>query len=49
MKKPNTRNVLLDPMAREIGFSWYQESTGKIWWTLVTGGPGLSQEAVMVE
>jgi|TARA_B100001059_G_scaffold230583_1_gene265007 uncharacterized protein YkwD len=49
MKKPNTRNVLLDPMAREIGFSWYQESTGKIWWTLVTGGPGLNQEAVMVE
>lgn len=49
MKKPNTRLVILDPMAREIGFSWYQEPSGKIWWTLVTGGPGLNQNAVKVE
>ncbi|HMO06798.1 MAG TPA: CAP domain-containing protein, partial [Paracoccaceae bacterium] len=30
--------ILLDPTAREMGFSWFQESNGKIWWTLVTGG-----------
>ena len=24
--------------ALELGFSWYQEPSGKIWWTLVVGG-----------
>ncbi|MEF3045990.1 CAP domain-containing protein [Pseudotabrizicola sp. L79] len=38
MKQPDTRDVLLDPAAREMGFAWYQEPSGKIWWTLVTGG-----------
>lgn len=38
MKSPDMRNVILDPAAREIGFAWYQETAGKIWWTLVTGG-----------
>lgn len=33
----DTRDVLLDPTAREMGFSFYQEPNGKIWWTLVTG------------
>lgn len=37
MKKPDTRNVILSPAARKLGFSWYQERNGKIWWTLVTG------------
>ncbi len=37
MQDPAQRTVILDPNAREIGFSWYQEQTGKIWWTLVTG------------
>lgn len=35
MREPNTRAVLLDPDATEMGFSWFQESNGKIWWTLV--------------
>ncbi|MEL6957425.1 MAG: CAP domain-containing protein [Pseudomonadota bacterium] len=35
MREPNTRDVLLDPSANEMGFSWFQESNGKIWWTLV--------------
>jgi uncharacterized protein YkwD len=39
MQQPDTRNVLLDPEARDLGFSFYQESGGKIWWTLVTGTP----------
>jgi uncharacterized protein YkwD len=36
-RQPDTRAVILDPAARFIGFSWYQESNGKIWWTMVTG------------
>lgn len=38
MAQPDTRDVVLDPAAREIGFAWYQEQNGKIWWTLMTGG-----------
>lgn len=38
MKSPDMRNVILDPAARDLGFAWYQEPAGKIWWTLVTGG-----------
>jgi uncharacterized protein YkwD len=34
----DTRAVIMDPMAREMGFAWFQEGNGKIWWTLVTGG-----------
>ena len=37
MKDENTRRVLLDRKAVEMGFSWYQEVSGKIWWTLVLG------------
>ena len=40
MENPDTRRDLLDKRAREMGFSWYQEFSGKIWWTLVLGsGP----------
>ncbi len=38
MEKADTRDVILDRNARNLGFSWYQERNGKIWWTLVTGG-----------
>jgi uncharacterized protein YkwD len=37
MAQPDTRDVIMDPAARELGFAWFQESNGKIWWTLVTG------------
>jgi uncharacterized protein YkwD len=37
MKDPNTRSVLLEPGALLMGFAWYQEANGKIWWTLMTG------------
>lgn len=37
MDQPDTRAIILDPRARNIGFAWYQEQSGKIWWTLVTG------------
>ncbi|WP_299786752.1 CAP domain-containing protein [uncultured Marivita sp.] len=39
MEAENTRTVILDPSAREMGFSWYQESNGKIWWNLILAAP----------
>ena len=38
MAQADTRDVILDPTAREAGFAWFQEENGKIWWTFVTGG-----------
>lgn len=38
MAQVDTRAVIMDPTARDLGFAWYQEPGGKIWWTLVTGG-----------
>ncbi len=38
MEQPDTRRVILDPDARRLGFSWFQESNGKLWWTMVLGG-----------
>ena len=38
MAEADTRDVILNPAAREIGFAWFQEESGKIWWTLVLGG-----------
>ena len=32
------RSVILDSRATQIGFSWFQEDNGKIWWTLEVGG-----------
>ncbi len=37
MEQPDTRAIILDPNARRLGFAWFQEPNGKIWWTLVTG------------
>ena len=37
MSEPSTREIIMDPQARELGFAWFQEPTGKIWWTMVTG------------
>lgn len=37
MEQPPTRTVILDTRARNMGFDWYQEQSGKIWWTLVMG------------
>ncbi|MEM8632700.1 MAG: CAP domain-containing protein [Pseudomonadota bacterium] len=41
MDDPNTRGVILSPDANTLGIAWYQESTGKIWWTMVLGRQGL--------
>lgn len=37
MADADTRNVLMQADVREIGFSFFQENSGKIWWCLVTG------------
>jgi uncharacterized protein YkwD len=37
MEAPDTRAILLEPAAREMGFAFFQESNGKIWWTMNTG------------
>ena len=37
MATRDTRDVLMDPAATNLGFNWYQEPSGKIWWTLLTG------------
>ncbi len=39
MEVPSTRDVILNPEAREMGFAWFQEENGKIWWTLVIAKP----------
>lgn len=37
MAKPDTRAVIMDPSARLVGFAWFQEPSGKLWWTMLTG------------
>lgn len=39
MEQDDTRAVILDPNAQNMGFAWFQEKGGKIWWTLVLGQP----------
>jgi uncharacterized protein YkwD len=42
MEDPVNRGIVLDPAARDMGFDFYQDPSGKIWWALEIGGPGLS-------
>ena len=37
MEQPDERSIILDARATDLGFAWFQEKNGKIWWTLVTG------------
>lgn len=37
MEQPDTRAIILAPDARRMGFAWFQEPAGKIWWTLILG------------
>ncbi|WP_114967030.1 CAP domain-containing protein [Alkalilacustris brevis] len=39
MQDRETRSVLLDPEARDMGFNFHQDPNGKLWWVLVTGNP----------
>ncbi|MBM3604126.1 MAG: CAP domain-containing protein [Alphaproteobacteria bacterium] len=36
MSTRDTRDVIMDPAATQLGFSWYKEPSGKFWWTLLT-------------
>jgi len=45
LDRRDTRAILLDPRAREIGFAWYQDSNGKLWWVLTTGTSVAGQPA----
>lgn len=38
MEEKGSSDVVLDPAARDLGFAFFQEPNGKIWWTMVTGG-----------
>jgi len=37
MEQPDTRRVILSPDAKRLGFAWFQEDNGKLWWTLIMG------------
>lgn len=38
MQTRDTRDILMDPRARELGIGWFQEQTNKIWWVVLVGG-----------
>ncbi len=45
MAQEDTRAVILEPNARLMGFAWYQEKSGKLWWTLSMGSdPSVTQQ-----
>jgi uncharacterized protein YkwD len=37
MGQQDTRDVILSAQATRLGLSWFQEESGKIWWTMVLG------------
>lgn len=37
VSQPDTRAVIMDTKATDLGFAWFQEPNGKIWWTMVLG------------
>ena len=37
---PTALGVMLNSRATSIGFSWFRESNGKLWWVQMVGGPG---------
>lgn len=37
MGQQDTRDVILSAAATKLGLSWFQEQSGKIWWTMVLG------------
>lgn len=43
MQEEGPRAVILDRNARQMGFAFFQEPNGKIWWVLNTGVGGSSE------
>ncbi len=37
MEEQGSREILLDANAADMGFAWYQENSGRLWWVLNTG------------
>lgn len=37
MEEDSTRAIIMNPEARYMGISWFQEPNGKIWWTQIFG------------
>ncbi|MEM8850741.1 MAG: CAP domain-containing protein [Pseudomonadota bacterium] len=37
MQEAGPRRVILEPQARRMGFAFFQEENGKIWWTMTVG------------
>ena len=46
MRQPDTRAVVLDPAARRMGFAWFQEPAGKLWWTMTMGSDPAAQQPI---
>ncbi|MEQ9692819.1 CAP domain-containing protein [Shimia sp. SDUM112013] len=44
LQQEDTKAVLMNPAAQEMGFAWFQEKNGKIWWTLITGTPSAAPQ-----
>ncbi len=40
MVEPETRPVILDRRANEIGVAWHQDPNGKLWWVVTLGEAG---------
>lgn len=49
MSQDDTRAVILDPDAARMGFSWFQEPLGKLWWTLTMGTNAVAAQTNFVE
>ncbi|MCB1389574.1 MAG: CAP domain-containing protein [Rhodobacteraceae bacterium] len=45
LSQDDTRGILLDARARDLGFAWFQEANGKLWWCLATGAPEVPASA----
>lgn len=41
MSESDTRAVLMNPAARDMGFGFFQDPNGKLWWTLTLGNPAV--------
>lgn len=35
MQTRDTRDIIMDPTATQLGVAWFQEPTRKIWWTML--------------
>ncbi|MFC3613546.1 CAP domain-containing protein [Lutimaribacter marinistellae] len=42
MEQDGPRTVIMDPNATDMGFAWFQERGGKLWWTLEMGAGAVS-------